>query len=102
MLNNYSVNKNIVSTHINAISGGITKTYADSFFLRFHLQSPRADKLLCSDPVFTCKRKGDSWANNYPVKVLQMVICGDMEVMAELIFEDDFKRIMEGLDYEKR
>jgi len=75
MLNTYT-NTNL---KINACSGGIYKTYKESWFERFHLQSTRAERLLDK--------------NNYlHIIVLQMVICGEMEVMAELITEKDFEK----------
>lgn len=55
MFNNTSLtsyNKTFVSTHVNAVSGNITKTYAKSFFKRFHLKSALADKLLSPEPQF--------------------------------------------------
>ena len=68
---------------INAVSGGIVRNYKDSFFLRFHLKSPLAEQLLDEEPRYS-KRK---------VVVLQLVICGDMEVIAELMFKSDFDEL---------
>ena len=76
MLNTYKMSTNL---KINACSGGIYKTYKESWFERFHLKSSRSEKLLSN--------------NEYShIIVLQMVICGDMEVMAELITKQDFEK----------
>ncbi|WP_075810306.1 hypothetical protein [Clostridium perfringens] len=88
-------NKNIVSNHINAITGAITKTYTKSFFLRFNLKSEMAERLLDHDPCYYYKEEGDCWSTRHSVKVLQMVMCGDMEVLAEVIFENDYNEILE-------
>ena len=84
---NYS--KTVVSNHVNAVTGNITKTYAKSFFKRFHLQSPLADKLFCDSP----RMKLDSY-KEVSVQVIQMVICGDMEVIAEIIKQSDYDEIL--------
>lgn len=67
---------------INACSGGIYKTYKESWFERFHLQSKRSDALLDYD--------------NHSTIVLQMVVCGDMEVMAELIKSNDLEKYLKS------
>lgn len=74
MFNQYSGGNNTV--HINAVTGAIIKNYNKSWFERFHLQSKRAKELLTR-------------GNN--TVVLQMVVCGDMEVMAECISRQDFE-----------
>ena len=73
MFNSYT-NK----VNINAVNGTIVKNYKDSFFKRFHLNSSFASNVLCP-------------GSNYVV--LQMMMCGDMEVIAELMFKDDFEKI---------
>ena len=93
MFNSYSIdNKNVVSTHVNAVTGSITKTYAKSFFKRFHLKSDMAEKLLGPEPRLRCAR--NNYMNNYPVEVIQMVIVGDMEVIAEIMFKDDYEEVI--------
>lgn len=78
MLDAYANNE----ININAISGTITKNYAKSYFERFHLKSHRSGSLLSlgSETV-----------------VLQMMVCGDMEVIAELISLKDFQESFGGL-----
>ena len=95
MFNNYSINnRNIVSTHVNAVTGNITKTYAKSFFKRLHLKSPLAEKLLTNDSALRCSRNG--LIKDCPVEVIQMVVVGDMEVIAEIMFKDDYEEVLEG------
>ena len=85
MFNSYQNKQNI---KINAISGTIMKNYKESFFKRFHLKSSLADNVLAHNPEYPI--------NHYmskPVVVLQMMVCGDMEVVAELMFKDDFDKL---------
>lgn len=65
---------------INAVSGTITKNYRNSFFRRFHLKSGFADSVLSENPDYV---------------VLQMMVCGDMEVIAELMKKSDFDKLFE-------
>lgn len=72
-------NKISTNLKINACSGGIYKTYKESWFERFYLDSARAATLFSKN-------------NNEHTIVLQMVICGEKAVMAELITEKDFEK----------
>lgn len=76
MFNTYHAGNQTVK--INAVTGAILKNHPKSWFERFHLRSNRADALL---------QKGARTG----VVVLQMVVCGDMEVMAECVNREDFK-----------
>ena len=89
MLNNYAINN---SLKINACSGGIYKSCKESWFTRFHLNSNYADKILISNPAV----KLDGYYDDISVVVLQMVICGDMEVIAELIKKEDYDKYFES------
>lgn len=90
---------------INACSGGIYKTYKESWFKRFHLKSETAEKLFKpygnEEKISKDTIEQYSWGGSYtkehkePVIILQMVICGDMEVIAELITEKDFNKYFE-------
>lgn len=78
--------KNNQNIKVNAVSGGIVKNHPDSFFLRFHLKSSLAEMLLSPKPY----RKHRKWSYDasekyWYVEVLQLVIVGDMEVVAEVI-----------------
>lgn len=74
LYSNYEVNNQV---KINACSGGIYKTYKESWFDRFSLNSWMAKSLF--EP------------NNSTV-ILQMVLCEKDEVMAELIKKEDFDK----------
>jgi len=86
---------------INAVTGAILKNHPKSWFERFHLNSQRANALLTEGGHHATKREYkdngryyDSYNVNDPDKditVLQMVICGDMEVMAELVYTKDYE-----------
>lgn len=103
MLNSYSKqNINIDNTlNINACSGGIYKTYPKTFMCRFHLQSKLANSLLGPNPIynFSTNEYESKWKE---VVILQMVICGDMEVMAEIITKEDFDKILKDEEENKK
>lgn len=106
MLNSYSTGDVTNTLKINACSGGIYKTYNESWFIRFHLKSTLSDELFRKQNCFynirnnkfgtskyELKNNGyDDEKNIYEVIVLQMIICGDMEVIAELILKEDFDK----------
>ena len=85
--------------NINACSGGIYKTYKESWFTRFNLESSLA-KTLFKPYDNKMKVAADTSESGYcgyytkehkePVIIIQMIICGDMEVIAEVIQEKDF------------
>jgi hypothetical protein len=111
MFNNYSFSSKIQNTlKINACSGGIYKTYKESWFTRFHLKSDIAEKLFKPyDNQMQVERDTNEWCDaigryymrngtSKEVIILQMVICGDMEVIAELITKEDFDKYFEKLE----
>lgn len=90
--------KNVVSTHVNAVTGNITKTYLNSFFKRFHLASGYADNLLNPEShVYDGNMEYDKYEDGYyrAAVVVQMVVCGDMEVLAEIIWKTDYDKLFE-------
>ena len=87
---------------INAVTGAILKNHPKSWFERFHLKSDRANALLKEGGHTAFDRKYENsplYPNYYRnvenldknITVLQMVICGDMEVMAELVYTKDYE-----------
>lgn len=102
MFNSYSNTckpSQIQSIKINAVTGAILKNHPKSWFERFHLKSPKADSLLtrgghrATRKVYN-KQYGFDTNEDIPdedIIVLQMVICGDMEVMAELVYRKDYE-----------
>lgn len=83
MLNSYNTTRQ--NTNINAVSGTIIKNYKESFFLRFDLESNLARQLLSNSPNYKDKQ----------VVVIQMMVCGEMEVIAEVIKKDDYNNYFE-------
>ena len=79
MLNSYASN----TIKINAVTGAILKNHPKSWFERFHLKSRRADSLLIE-------------GGHNKIVVLQMVVCGDMEVIAECVYATDLVLKEEG------
>ncbi|MGJ9381517.1 hypothetical protein [Salipaludibacillus sp. CF4.18] len=69
-----------ISNHVNAVTGAITKTYRQSYFKRFHLKSRLADTFFTSDSKTI---------------VIQMVMCGEMDVIAELIDRKEYEKLFE-------
>ena len=98
MFNSYSCNPK-QSISINAVTGAILKNHPKSWFERFHLKSNRAEALLTEGGHTAYKKEYDynlhSERNvknpDKDITVLQMVICGDMEVMAELVYTRDYE-----------
>lgn len=90
---------------INAVTGAILKNHPKSWFERFHLNSQRANNLLTEGGHKGTERKWSATNSRYKgdgyyydkenpdkdIIVLQMVICGDMEVMAELVYAKDYE-----------
>jgi len=102
MFNTYHAGNTTNSVNINAVTGAILKNHSHSWFERFHLDSERARRLLKEGGHQATKREYDSsdyrGLHSHTVRdpdndiiVLQMVICGDMEVMAELVYAKDYE-----------
>lgn len=90
MLNNSINNKIINNLKLQSCSGGIYKSHDTSWFRRFHLNSELAKTILSEEPHFI--------TNNFnrdivDVVVLQMIICGDMEVIAEIVRKEDYENL---------
>lgn len=98
MFNSYSYNGGN-SIKINAVSGGILKNHPKSWFERFHLKSDRASELLTEGGYVATKQDFiDGHFGQYPnpdkdIIVLQMAICGNMEVIAECVYRKDYENI---------
>lgn len=112
MFNNHTYKAGDVTNtlKINACSGGIYKTYKESWFQRFHLKSGLSEKLFRKEECYYDIRDNkfliditnydrQNYVDKYlfEVVILQMIICGDMEVIAELILKNDFDKYC-GID----
>lgn len=72
--------------NINAVNGTILKSYPKSFFKRFHLQSDFAKSILNEHPRM----------DKSEVTILQMMMCGDMEIIAEIMLKEDFDKLFKS------
>ena len=83
MFNNYTSNPT-ASIKVNSVSGTLAKTLKDSFFVRFHMNSHYAEKIF-----------NDFYPNinNTPIVVLQVMICGDKEFLAEVITKENYEKV---------
>ena len=109
MLNSYSSGGNASvnnSIKINAVNGNILKNYQKSFFKRFKLESKLATQLFDEEQPhlskFIKKYYNDvGYGNSYteeekrPVVIIQMMMSGESEVLAEIMWKDDFDQIFE-------
>ena len=84
MFNTYHSDNHTNNIKINAVTGAILKNHPKSWFERFHLNSKRANQLLVEGGHHT------QYNSEKDIVVLQMVICGDMEVIAELVYMKDY------------
>lgn len=92
MFNSYNVS-NPQTVNINAVSGTIVKNYKDSFILRFHMNSKMADTILDRNPRLKEHDFRDS--KEKPIVVLQVMLCGEKELLAEVMWKEDFDRMYE-------
>lgn len=101
VLSSSPVTRNIVSTHINAVSGTLSKTYVSSFFKTVSLTDP----VFSDEPHIVKKeycRRGDGWDGywndkKHPVVVIQTMLVGDGKALVELMFDKDYKELMEEI-----
>lgn len=102
--NTYHAGNHTNNVNINAVTGAILKNHPKSWFERFNLKSDRAKSLFHEGGHKATKQvwrpseyhpNGGSYSyEDNPDKnitILQMVICGDMEVMAELVYTKDYE-----------
>lgn len=100
MFNSYSSSSS-QSIKINAVTGAILKNHSKSWFERFDLKSKRANELLREGGNKAQKAETDFDDRLCPTRyvddpdkdiiVLQMVVCGDMEVIAECVYRKDYE-----------
>lgn len=100
MFDSYSKNSynNPQTVNINAVGGTIVKNYKDSFILRFHMQSEMAELLLAKEPKLT--KRTENFGSipkriREPVVVLQVMLCGEQELLAEVMWKEDFDKMYE-------
>lgn len=89
MFNNYNID-NSQSIKINAVSGTILKNYKDSFIIRFHMKSEYAKHIFDVEPYLKINNREKS------IVVLQVMLCGDQELLAEIMWKDDFNKLFQN------
>lgn len=100
MFNSYHAGNHTSTTNINAVTGAILKNHPKSWFEKFHLDSERAKRLLIEGGDTGFEKTRYPYSNNYyettnsnfAIVVLQMVICGDMQVLAECVYKKDLEK----------
>ena len=78
---------------VNSISGLIIKTNPKSFFKAFDTHSEVAKSLLSKNPQieeyrFNCYGRREYF--NIEVVILQIMVCGDDRVIAEIMLKEDY------------
>lgn len=101
MFNSYNVS-NPQTVNINAVSGTIVKNYKDSFILRFNMLSETARLILNKEPelvrrIIKHRDNYNDWEEKIkePVVVLQVMLCGEQELLAEVMWKEDFDKMYE-------
>lgn len=87
MFNSYTSNPT-ASIRVNSVSGTLAKTLKDSFFVRFHMESNMAKTLFNCIFPYIYRNSAE-----IPVVVLQVMLCGDKEFLAEIIKKEDYDKI---------
>jgi hypothetical protein len=100
MLDNYSsikVHKNdSYNYNINAVSGTIRKSHSKSFITKVKLDDTLLDKV---NPRYTISERkyynkedycGYNNSKDYPVVILQVMLCGDNQCLVEFVKTEDF------------
>lgn len=92
MFNSHNVS-NPQTVNINAVSGTIVKNYKDSFILRFHMKSEMANTIFDREPRLKERNFRDSKYKQ--IVVLQVMLCGEQELLAEVMWKEDFDKMFE-------
>lgn len=108
MFNTTDINvkaNNNQSLNINAVSGTIVKSYVKSFIIRFNAKSEIAKDILDKNPKmvkYTERHESEYLSGRTynepvykPIVVLQIMLCGNDEFLAEIMWKDDFDKMME-------
>lgn len=101
----YSESYGTQNLHINAVTGSILKNHPKSWFECFDLTSQRANELLREGGHMggiECHRYSGSFISpssesrtpihdpEKDIVILQMIMCGDMKVLAECVYQKDY------------
>lgn len=91
LYNNYENNMKI-----NAVSGTLTKTYKDSYFVRFQKESQMEANYINDKKSF----RTDGY-NNIEVVVLQIMICGNDTFLIEAIDKEKYEKMFVNVEGEQ-
>ena len=78
-------------TKISAVSGTLVKTSPKSFFEKFHINSDMSNWIFDSSP-----RLKSDYGKFKSVVVLQVMLCGDGELIAEIMWKDDYDEMVKS------
>ena len=96
------------SLKINAVSGTLTKTYKDSYFVRFAKDSSMEDFYFRENKPSRILTRDYHYFNNYDEKyngyyytlkeivVLQVMLCSDNNYLVEAIDKEDYDKMFEN------
>lgn len=90
MLNTYNYKAGNQTTKINAVSGTLVKNHPNSFFIRFNLKSDYGEGVLSENPYIKERKNSTYFLDEVPVIVLQVMIVGEMEVIAEIVRKEGY------------
>lgn len=100
------------SLNINAVSGTLTKTYKDSYFMRFSKDSVcehfyfREEKpsRVIDKSDYRCDSKYEKYGHSYyklkEIVVLQIMLCSNDDFLVEAIDKEDYYKML-GITNEK-
>lgn len=77
---------------INAVSGTLTKTFKDSYFVRFEKGSRMED---CYFDENYCYRDNENQTKKIEIIVLQVMLCGDDSYLVEAIDKEKYEKMFE-------
>ena len=98
MFNNYSVSPS-QSIAVNAVAGTLIKTYKDSFFVYYHVSCNDQPGIFDNkDPHILRKGVFRDEYTKHSVVVLQTMLCGDKEILAEVILKEDFDKLFKEVE----
>ena len=100
-----------METKVNAVCGLFQKIYSKSFMLNIDLKSELGEKLFSINPYITMNNPEYSEVENRhnvfynepkyiekEVVVIQVMMCGELRVLAEVMWKDDYN----ALDTQKK
>lgn len=91
MFNSYHAGNRTQNLNINAVSGSILKNHPKSWFITFHLDSNYAKQILVGGGHRARRNEYPYDDPEHDIIILQMMLCGDMQVIAECVYRKDYE-----------